>query len=350
MKRRLLTLLPLAAPSLMVALMIACGDDGGTPSSPTSPGTPAASGPPPTAPTLQSPELGEPVQDAQPTLTIGNAEGGNGDRTYTFEVGLDSAFSSLAASETGVREGLGGITEWVVDEPLEPETTYFWRVRATASNVQGPFSSTSEFRVREAFIRSRKSGGLVAFDPLTGGSSIGQVTGGQFLDNGWQALAKEDFIRYQVPTLSEGFIEFQSTNLSEPNPLAGKRALIIMWDPTKGEYTTNAFRMHLQKMDRNTVRFDDVRLRWISRGQEHNTGITFFDFEPEIVYNWRIEWGSFPGIAAQQARVFLDGFQILVRNYDPIYHPKTHWIELGNGPRAETLEQAVWSNIRIGER
>jgi hypothetical protein len=126
--------------------------------------------------------------------------------------------------------------------------------------------------------------------------------------------------------------------------------LISMWDPTKGEYTVNPFRMHLQKLDESTVRFDDVRLRWISRGQEHNTGISFFDFEPEIVYEWQILWGNFPGISSQHVKVFLDGFEILNRNYDPIYHPKTHWIELGNCEREETLEQAIWSNIRIGTR
>ena len=108
--------------------------------------------------------------------------------------------------------------------------------------------------------------------------------------------------------------------------------------------------MHLQKMDRNTVRFDDVRLRWISRGQEHNTGISFFDFEPELVYEWRIEWGDFPGIRSQHVKIFLDGFEVLNRNYDPNYHPKTHWVELGQCQREETLEQAIWSNIRIGSR
>ena len=197
---------------------------------------------------------------------------------------------------------------------------------------------------------NRPTGDLVVFNPLTNGSSVGQVMGGQFVEGGWQPQSNSDCLRYQVPTLDNGIIEFRTTNLSTPNPFPGKRMLVSMWDPSKGDYTTNPFRVHLQKLDESTAKFDDVRLRWISRGQETNTGISFFDFEPDIVYEWRIEWGDFPGFQSQHVKIFLEGIEILNRNYDAVYHPNPHWIELGQCERQETLEGAIFSNIRIGTR
>ena len=336
-----------------VALAAACGD-GGSPSNPTPPGGGGTQPPTDsslTAPTLQAPAVGEAVKDLQPELQIGNASGGSGTRTYTYELALDSAFQQMAVNETGVQEGLGGVTKWVVTESLAADTKYFWRVRASTSSGTGPYSDVSEFRVREAFIANRPTGDLVVFDPLNSGGSIGMVMGGEFVSGeGWKAKSNADCLRYQVPTLKNGVIEFQTTNVRSPNFFPGKRMLVSMWDPTKGEYTTNPFRMHLQKLDRSTAAFDDVRLRWISRGQEANTGISFYDFDPDIVYSWRIEWGDFSGISSQHVKVFLDGFEILNRNYDAVYRPKTHWIELGNCQRKETLEEAIWSNVRIGSR
>ena len=340
------------SPMLLVSLIIGCGDDGG--SSPTTPTTPTTPQPPTpdsslTAPLIRSPAQGEQLEELKPELEVGNATGGSGIRTYTFEVARDGAFQQIVATETGIREGLGGISVWQVSETLEGDARYFWRSRASTGGGSGPYSATSEFRIKMGFTRDRASGGLVVFDPLTGGSA-GQVMGGRFVAGGWQAQSNADCIRYQIPTLPEGRIEFETTNVSSPNPVSGKRMLISMWDPSKGDYTTNPFRMHLQKLDRSTVRFNDVRLRFISRGQETNEGISFFDFEPAIVYSWRIEWGTFPGINSQHVKVFLEGQEILNRNYDRPYTPNPHLVEIGNCDREETLEEAIWSNLRIGTR
>ncbi len=344
-------------PILLALLVYACGDEGDSPSSPSSTprggrasGALASTDPSLGAPTPQEPPVGESVQDLQPELVIGNATGGAGTRTYTFDLALDSAFQQIALTEPGVSEGLGGITRWRVSEPLQADTKYYWRVVAVTTAGAGPYSAVSEFRVREPFSSDRPTGALVVFDPLTNGFSVGEVMGGSFVAGGWQPQSNVDCLRYQVPTLDEGRIEFTTTNLSTPNPVPGKRILISMWDPSKGEYTTNPFRMNISKLDRSTANFDDVRLRWISRGQEHNTGISFFDFEPQLVYEWRVEWGTFPGIRSQHVKVFLDGIEILNRNYDPVYHPNPHWIELGQCERQETLELAIYSNVRIGAK
>jgi hypothetical protein len=342
-------LLAILCPILLALLAYACGDS--SPSSPSTPGGGGSSSTDPSlsAPTAQQPPVGEAVFDLQPELVIGNATGGSGTRTYTFDIALDSAFQRIALTESGVSEGLGGITKWRVSEPLEAETKYYWRVAARTGAGAGPYSSVSEFRVREPFTADRP-GPVVLFDPLNNGSSVGDVLGGSFVDGGWQPQINTDCLRYQIPTLEEGRFEFTTTNLSTPNPVPGKRILISMWDPTKGDYRENPFRVNISKLDRSTVTFDDVRLRWISRGQETNTGISFFDFEPQIVYEWRMEWGTFPGIHSQHVKVFLDGIEILNRNYDAPYHPKVHWVELGQCDRDETLEKATFSNVKIGSR
>ncbi|MGH9324636.1 MAG: hypothetical protein ACRD21_09480 [Vicinamibacteria bacterium] len=355
MRRLLLAFL---SPIVALALAFACGEN--TPSSPSSAvaGATAAAGstgrsqndPSLGAPTTQEPPVGEAVLDLQPELVIGNATGGAGTRTYMFDLALDSAFQQIVLTESGVTEGLGGITRWRVTDPLEADTKYYWRVQAATSAGPGPYSAVSEFRVREPFSADRQNGSLVVFDPLTNGSSVGEVMGGSFVEGGWQPQTNVDCLRYQVPTLEEGRIEFVTTNLSTPNPVEGKRILISMWDPTKGDYRENPFRVHIQKLDLSTAKFDDVRLRWISRGEEHNTGISFYDFEPQLVYEWRMEWGTFPGYRDQHVKIFLEGIEILNRNYSAVYHPKTHWIELGQCERQETLELAIYSNIRIGSR
>jgi hypothetical protein len=342
---------------MVLALFLnACGDDGDSPTTSShstggrSGGALASTDPSLGAPTAQQPATGDAVQDLQPELVIGNATGGAGTRTYRFDLALDSGFLQIALTESGVSEGLGGITRWRVTEPLEADTKYYWRAAAVTSAGAGPDSAVSEFRIREPFKADRPTGSLVVFDPLTNGSSVGEVMGGSFVAGGWQPQSNTDCLRYQVPTLPEGRIEFTTTNLSTPNPVPGKRMLLSMWDPSKGDYRENPFRVHLQKLDKSTANFDDVRLRWISRGQEHNVGISFFDFEPQLVYEWRMEWGTFPGIRSQHVKVFLDGIEILNRNYDPVYHPNPHWIELGQCEREETLEGAIFSNIRIGSK
>jgi hypothetical protein len=310
------------------------------------------------APTIQSPAIGATVSGGTPTLTVGNATGGVGDPTYRFEVAVDSSFTNALAAEEGIGQGSGGATSWRVPEPLRGGqvdhtglATYYWRARASATGETSPWSATANLRIQEGvFLPEPSPSGLIVADPLTNGTSVGESEGGEFRREGWKATNASTYIRYEIPTLRSGYVEFDVTNLQEPNPRSDKRMLMIMWDPTRGDYTTNPYRVHLQKMDRRTVTFDHLRLRWISRGQERNVGYGFTDWDPERVYHFRLEWGDFPGIDTQWVRVLFDGNEILTRNYDFPYAPSTHWVELGGAPRNETLEQAIFSNVRIGTR
>ncbi len=229
--------------------------------------------------------------------------------------------------------------------------TYYWRARASATGETSSWSSTANVRVQEGVLLPEPSpSGLLVADPLFNGTSVGEGEGGEFRPGGWMATNAATYIRYEIPTLRSGYVQFDVTNLREPNPRSDKRMLLIMWDPTRGDYTTNPYRVHIQKMDERTVTFDHMRLRWISRGQERNIGYSFTDWDPEQVYRFRLEWGDFPGIDTQWVRVLMDGVEIMTRNYDFPYVPATHWVELGGAPRNETLEEAIFSNVLIGTR
>lgn len=327
--------------TLLSVTALACGTD--------APTTPSLS-----APFIQSPINGENVSDNPPTLTVSNVQGGEGEPTYAFQVAADSSFATPLASVEGVGQGHVS-TSWRVPEPLEGgraeggASKYYWRARASASGETGPWSTTASFGI-QAGVFQPTGGDLVVYDPLTSGGSIGQVSGGVFESRGWRTTDARSFIRYHVPTITSGYVDFDVTNLREPNPHSDKRMLMIMWDPSRGGYTTNPYRVHLQKLDRRTVDFGNLRLRWISRGQERNIYHDRTNWSPSQVYNFRMEWGNFPNIDTQWIRVLLDGEEILTANYDFLYQPAPHYIELGGAPRNETLEQAVFSNVTIGRR
>jgi hypothetical protein len=300
----------------LAVLLFRCGSD-----------TPTGSDSPITAPTAREPVTGAAVESATPTLTVGNATGASGLR-YRFEVAADAAFTSMVAAGDDVAEGEGGTTSWTVSSALNTGAVYHWRARASSAGVAGPYSAPASFELRGGFLTGTPSGLLYVFDPLTGGSSVGEVGGGgEFKPEGWMATNALSYIRYEIP----------------PTP--------IMWDPSRGDYTANPFRVTLSKFDTNIVDRWHMRLRFIANGEETNTGINFYQWDPRKVYRFRMEWGAFPEIvSSQRVQVLMDGSVILVRNYDRLYLPDTHWVELGMAPRSESLEQATYSNVRIGIR
>jgi hypothetical protein len=327
--------------SLFILALASCGSEG-----PTSSESANTIG----APTLREPATGSQVTSTSPTLTVGNASGGQVLR-YRFEVASDGSFNTLVAVGDDVQEGANGTTSWNVSPALDPGTTYQWRARASANGALGPYSTTASFEVEGGFNTGIPVNSVYVSDPLTNGTSVGEVYSGTFNSRGWMATEAAAYIRYEIPPTPNGFVEFQVTNLRDPNPRSDKRALLIMWDPSKGDFTDNPFRVNISKYDTELVTFGHLRLRWISQGEERNTWIDFFDWDPNHVYTFRMEWGAFPQIvSSQRVRVLLDGSEILVRNYDKIYKPGTHWIELGMAPREESLEQAIYSNVTIGVR
>lgn len=185
-------------------------------------------------------------------------------------------------------------------------------------------------------------------DSLTNGGSVGEVSGGRFTRSGWQVTQRGNFIRYRVPTITSGFVEWENLNLTRFNPQRDLFSLMGMWDPTKGDYRENPFRVHVRKLDTAGHNAPYIRMRFISNGDQHDVGWDFLDWDPGRAYRWRLEWG--PSGGGNEARVLLDGRQIIRTGYGPVYRPEEHWIELGVEERAESIIGVVYRNVRIGRR
>jgi hypothetical protein len=106
-------------------------------------------------PQLDPPPQHAPVNNAQvasarPELVVGmstrNAAIGN--VTYTFQIAADVAFSAIVA--VGTRSEAGATTIFTTDGPLAPNTTFFWRVRASDEEFTGAWSATQSFRTPAA--------------------------------------------------------------------------------------------------------------------------------------------------------------------------------------------------------
>ncbi|MGH9319324.1 MAG: hypothetical protein ACRD3V_05470 [Vicinamibacteria bacterium] len=299
-----------------------------------------------TAPGIVSPDNASPTADSQPTLTVTNATVSSGATpTYTFQVATDQAFSSIVAQASGIPQA-SGQTSWDVSQPLG-SGAYFWRARAEASATPGPFSSIAQFTVAVAGGGAGET--LVVFDDLMDGSTLATDRGGgSFTPQGWRVDGNGDFLRYEVPTVENGYVQWENVGLTERGANDASHMLFGMWDPAAGAYRQNAFRVHLQKLWTPPHNPPFLRFRWISQGREEEAVSNFNDYNPSTVYTWRIDWG--PSGAANVARVFLNGEEILSLGYNRPYQPGTHWIELGVQERHESVIDAIYRNLAIVRR
>ena len=141
--------------------------------------------------------------------------------------------------------------------------------------------------------------------------------------------APGNFIRYEVPPMVSGWVEFDTSGLRESNSSPNQFMLFGMWDPSAGSYRNNPFRVHLQKLHPNPHNPPYLRLRWIANGEQHDEGNNFLDWNQERTYHWRVEWG--PSGGSHTAQVFLDGQLMITVNYNRAYSSNMLFIELGVG-------------------
>jgi hypothetical protein len=299
-----------------------------------------------TAPGIVSPTSGSQVGETRPTLTVSNATASNGATpTYTFQVASDSSFNTMIVQQGGISQG-SGQTSWQVTQDL-PSLQYFWRARGDVSGTQGPWSSTADFTVTGGV----QPGDIVVInDPLTNGGSAQAIArgGGTFTDRGWRVDTNQDFLRYEVNSISNGFVQWNNVGLTPRGATADSHMLFAMWDPSAGGFRANAFRVNIQKLWGPTHNPPWLRFRWISAGRLQDGASNFNSWDPGTVYTWRVQWG--PAEGAHTAKVFLDGVEMMQVRYNRAYQPNTHWIEFGIQERGESVIDAIYSNIVIGRR
>ena len=227
-----------------VLALAGCSDEGGGGSGGSTGGSVTI-----TAPGIVSPANGSQVT-GQATLTVSNVtvSGGSGTPTYTFQVAGDSGFANIIAQAAGIAQGGGGQTSWTAGSEVGSGQV-FWRARASVGATQGPFSAVSNFQFQGGPATGGSTDQVLLFDPLMG-SSLGDVGGGEFTDEGWKVIASSNFIVYDMQTIETGFLEFDVKGLDIRNLTRNARHLFFMWDPSLGsDMTSNRFRVSLQKLD-----------------------------------------------------------------------------------------------------
>ena len=120
--------------ALAVAGITACGDSGNGGGTTTATVTISA-------PSIVGPEGN--IDTNPPTLTVANVTVSDGSTaTYTFQVSTTEAFADIFRQAAGVAQG-SGQTSWTMGAVL-PNGIYFWRARAVAGGMNGPWSAVVE--------------------------------------------------------------------------------------------------------------------------------------------------------------------------------------------------------------
>ena len=228
-------------------------------------------------------------------------------------------------------------------------------MRSRVGILDSPFSSTAELSVNAGGgeptagppppTPAPAPAGTLINDPLIGGS-IGEVVGGQFSNRGWTVSSPANYIRYEVPPLARGWVEFDTSGMREENLANSQFMLFGMWDPTAGPFRENRFRVNLQKLHPNPHNKPYLRVRWISQGEQHDEGNNFYQWIPSQTYHWRIDWG--PDGDTNRVTVKLDGVVMIDFTYSRAYRPNVHFIELGIAERGESVVGVTYSNFQVG--
>jgi hypothetical protein len=189
---------------------------------------------------------------------------------------------------------------------------------------------------------------VVLQDPLTNGSTLAiERGGGSFTPQGWRVDNNSDFLRYEVPTIVHGYVQWQMVGMT-PGGIADSRMFFGMWDPTAGNFRTNAFRVNLQHNYPPGNNPPWLRMRWISQGRQEDGGNDFNEWDPARIYTVRVEWK--PDGDDEVAIVSVDGIEQFFVPYSHQYLPNTHWIELGIEERKESIIGLVYRNFAVVRR
>lgn len=344
----------------------ACGDDP-PPTQPTPPPPP----PPPANPVLTAPRADGPSENAQlqtlrPTLVVVNATADQaGSRTYEFQVSDDPDFAPASASQLGrhyrlvaaqanLPEGSEGKTQFVIQADLQPTTRFFWRARARQGTVDGPWSATATFRTR--IMGYNRPGEL--YDPLTDGTTVGQVVNSVTLTPGRGATinSNESHIRYVLPqivTAGEFSMEVDGIQMNSPGD---KTKIMSMYDGN-GDITTSDYRMTVEKRDNGVVAW-----RFIAgQADNHHSQIetignerVSIGFNPAQTYLWRSTWGGgFFRVEVFNGSTTADRIYEFGKGYSGTYDPTPHVAFVGSpigrgGPNDASVVGATWRNVYLG--
>lgn len=332
------------------ALTVACNDSK-NPNTPTTSTTTTSVAATIAAPVAKSPTSGAQITGLRPSLEVENAKttGSVSGVTYRFEISEREDFpeGSRTVAAEGISQGEGS-TKWDVPTDLLPSTVYFWRARATNGTI------TSEWSARET-VKTENKGfrrGQDIFDPLTNGQSLGDVIGGRFTPQGWEAVGLGDAIDYDIPTMTRGSFEFDVIGVEEdePGPYDIGHKFYCMGDGNAWDFwgfRDGPFKASLDKKTGRDFPGESGVVEHIFRifDDDNRTKTGPRDWDEQRTYHFSLEWGN------GSVLMSIDGHDVIAdEGYGGEYSPANHRISLGCRPRGETLKFVRFSNVRIKPR
>ena len=358
------TLTGLAA---ILALALACSRQSPSPTTPTpqSPasGDAAADGSTlkVTAPVPTSPVNDQALSDA-PTLAAG---------AVTFKFGtapgpLSYRFQVFTASNVQVVDsGLQSGPSYRVAADLAFKTRHTWRVRAELANEVGPWSSVASFVSSEGgYLRGNE-----VFDPLTNGTTVGQVVGPvTFSAEGVKLESVASYVRYVIPqTITSGEFAVEIRGLRANAPGDKSKVFGMMeGSPDVSDYITNRYRVDVQYRGTggfppNAITYrvlygsaDSLDVRYEPTTDQRLNSVRGLD--PNTTYYWRYTWGRTVRVTVQAGGptgpVIYD---VQRSSANGSYNPQPHYAFIGapagrSGAESATIPGTIYKNVWISTR
>jgi hypothetical protein len=286
----------------VLAGAIACSNNSDNPISPSSaqPGA-AAAGPSgetlkATAPTPQSP-----VNNQQPqgflTLVATKATSpfSSSAAAFQYEFEIRRGGNPVAACTQTIPPGPDSTVSYSPTCSLDFDQAYSWRVRAVFQGRQGPWSAEATFRAPAGgFFRNNEF-----FDPLTGGTSVGEMNGSITFIPGVGARMDgfSSRITYALDSnLQAGEFSLMATGIDEGND--GDKTKVMSMQEGFGELTSNDYRMTVEKRGRRYETPGAVTWRIIMGDADEHNGRIFdgarlgVSLSDEKWYLWTFTWGN----------------------------------------------------------
>jgi hypothetical protein len=285
----------------VLAGAVACSNNSETPTSPSSaqPGA-AAAGPAGETLKATAPAPVSPVNNQQPqgflTLVANKATSpfSNSGAAFQYEFEIKRGSTTIGACTQTVGGGSESTVSYSPTCSLEFDQAHSWRVRAVFQGRQGPWSSDATFRAPAGgFFRNNEF-----FDPLTSGTSVGQVNGSVTFIPGVGARMDgfSSRITYALDSnLQAGEYSLMATGIDEGND--GDKTKVMSMQEGFGDLTANDYRMTVEKRGRDYPTPGAVTWRIImGDAGDHGRiidgdrlGISFSD---ELWYFWKFTWGT----------------------------------------------------------
>ncbi len=356
MSRKHSTLAGLVA---LLAVTVACSRQAATPTSPDSPGRPAADAAADgstlkaNAPVPTSPLNDQAVNDG-PTLTTSVAT-----MKYGTALPLQYRFQVISAGEQIVEDSgpLSG-TSFRVTASLAFRTRYTWRVRAEYEGMVSSWSNRGSFISPEGgYIRTGE-----VFDPLYNGATVGEIVGPTTWmgTDGIRLDSVGSFVRYQIPgTITAGEFSVEVKGLRSNAP--GDKSKVFGMQQGTDDYITNPFRVDIQYRGTGGFPPNAILFRVLNGGEgpfEPTTDQRFNstrDLNPNITYFWRATWGSQFRLTVREGAANGPVIYDLARNTTGSYNPNPYYAFIGtpagrSGVESATIPGTIYKNVWISAR